>query len=335
MPTHARPLALFTVLAAAACSGSGVPPVTQAPVAPTCAVGTEWNGSVCVARAAPVAVAPPAMEDEAVVAAVAKNAVLMPALDAAFFRDARRMPPRALALVVTEIQALESLFQVTPAASPDRPLLLRRLAEDYVELEKAALATAAAATGAGLKPPHSARQATVERAREIAIRDYKTLLTEYSGQPSPTFPANPPAAYAQLDEVAYELAYEHERAGDEASARRVYLELITRWPASRYIPKAYLAFGDLFFGEAMSDPSKWELASAAYTKVLATPPPANEVYGYAWYRLAYVLVNRGDRDRALQALQKAVDCSRAFPQLPGAALLGAEAEEQMKALGPR
>ncbi|MCL2449223.1 MAG: hypothetical protein FWD17_09770, partial [Polyangiaceae bacterium] len=55
-------------------------------------------------------------------------------------RDARQtaLKQRALALLVTEIQGLEGLYHDTQMRSKDRPMLLRRLAEDYVELENAA-----------------------------------------------------------------------------------------------------------------------------------------------------------------------------------------------------
>src|SRR5947207_1708009 len=55
-------------------------------------------------------------------------------------RDERRsrLAARVRALLVTEIQGLESLYAATPKTSPDRPQLVRRLAEDYVELESAA-----------------------------------------------------------------------------------------------------------------------------------------------------------------------------------------------------
>jgi tetratricopeptide (TPR) repeat protein len=172
----------------------------------------------------------------------------------------------------------------------------------------------------------------VDRARQGALRYYTTLLGEYSGHPSPTFPSPAPAPYAKLDEVAYNLAYDHERAGDNASARRVYLELLQQWPASPFVPRAYLAFGEMFFAEAMSDTSKWDVAGAAYAKVLAAPPPMNGAYGYAWYRLAYVVANQGDRATALEDFRRAADWATSFPEQPGAALLGAEADVQMKAL---
>jgi hypothetical protein len=55
-------------------------------------------------------------------------------------RDDRksRLQQRALALLITEIQQLEQLNKATEANSKDRVGILRRLAEDYVELENAA-----------------------------------------------------------------------------------------------------------------------------------------------------------------------------------------------------
>ena len=56
-------------------------------------------------------------------------------------RDTRktRLQARARALLITEIQGLERLFKRTPKKSGDRPQLVRRLAEAYVELESAAV----------------------------------------------------------------------------------------------------------------------------------------------------------------------------------------------------
>ena len=75
-------------------------------------------------------------------------------------------------------------------------------------------------------------------------------------------------------------------------------------PNSKYIPNAYLAFGELFFNEAQGDPSKWELAKQAYMKVIGYPPPNNKVYGYAWYKLAYVFWNKGELRQGAQRVQE-------------------------------
>src|SRR5580658_5472983 len=117
-------------------------------------------------------------------------------------RDQRQlaMKQRALALLVTEIQGLEGLYKDTGARSKDRPMLLRRLAEDYVELENAAFRekteaevkrdelkkTNASAAGKQQSIATS-RKNVMERARKAAINYYSTLVTDYSGQPSNTF----------------------------------------------------------------------------------------------------------------------------------------------------
>ncbi len=251
-------------------------------------------------------------------------------------RDARQtaLKQRALALLVTEIQQLEDLLRSTEVRSKDRIQLLRRLAEDYVELENAAFREKTVAEvkrdEAKKSNPReagkqqavaNARKTTMDRARKAAINYYSILVTDYSGQPSTRFPQNPPPAYPVLDEVYYYLAYEYEQSGDLSNARRVYLDLITKTPNSKYIQNAYLAFGELFFNEALQDPSKWEPAKQAYQKVIAKPPPENKVYGYAWYKLAYVFWNMGDLPHALDAFKKTIDFGVQFAQLPNATKL--------------
>src|SRR5580704_19036313 len=214
-------------------------------------------------------------------------------------RDARQtaLKQRALALLVTEISQLQSLYNTTDLRSKDRPQLLRRLAEDYVELENAAFRekTEAEVRRDELKKTNATeagkqqtivlqRNKSMLGARKASIAYYSLLVDDYSGQPSKTFPSNPPPSYPLLDEVYYYLAYEYEQGGDTVNARRVYLDLITKTPNSKYISNAYLAFGELFFNEAMGDPTKWDPAKQAYIKVIAKPPPENKVYGYAWYK---------------------------------------------------
>jgi tetratricopeptide (TPR) repeat protein len=235
-----------------------------------------------------------------------------PAVNGDAFRDPRRsrLQQRQTALVVNEIQQLESLFRATDTASKDRPMLLRRLAEDYVELEAAAPSTAA-------------------RSNSAAIQNYSTLVLQYSGATSTAFPSLPPPAYVQIDEATYYLALEYERGGYLDQARRGYLNLITQQPNSKYIPDAYLAFGEMFFREATGDPSKWEVAKQAYLKVIALPPPANTVYGYAWYKLGYVSFATHDLPQTLNAFKKVIDYGTSFSQVPGAAALADEARRQI------
>jgi TolA-binding protein len=223
--------------------------------------------------------------------------------DTASGRDTRRSTrqPRARALVATEVYGLESLLHVTQPTSQDRPLLLRRLAEDYVELEHASNGTAAI------------------EAQRRAIARYVELTKSYPG-------------YAQGDEALYYLGYEYEQANDGNRARKTYFDLLQKRPDSKYIPNAYLAFGEFFFKEASTDASKWSAAREAYAKVISSATPADPVYAYACYKLAQVLGNLGDQENARKAFQKAVDYTVAHPELPNAAKLEEMARRDLVAL---
>jgi tetratricopeptide (TPR) repeat protein len=321
MGTHAfrSTVALIALSLQACAGGNGSLPDPPPPPPPTVAVA-----------------AAPADDSSRPAAASPAGLSSLPAFDLSLsaVTDPRqsRIRQRAVALLVVEIQQLEYLLNASDAGSRDRPLILRRLAEDYVELESAASREATAAelqrdAARASDPREAARQQTlvdsrktlVDRARKAAIDDYTRLVDQYSGQPSQTFPSSPPPAYPLIDEVVYFLGYEYQQAGDRTNARRVYLDLVTRMPNSKFVPNVYVAFGDLFFVEAMSDSSRWDLARGAYVKATDAPPPDNKVYGYAWYKLAYVFWEQGDATHAFDALQRAIDFGTEYAQLPNAA----------------
>ena len=61
---------------------------------------------------------------------------------------------------------------------------------------------------------------------------------------------------------------------------------------------AYLAFGEMFFEEGLTDPAKFGLAEQSYSQVVKYPPPGNGAFGYAQYKLGLVFVKTGDTARA-------------------------------------
>ncbi|MDB4933241.1 MAG: hypothetical protein JWP87_213 [Labilithrix sp.] len=246
-------------------------------------------------------------------------------------RDDRkiRLEARQRALLAVEVQRIESLFAGTRKNAADRHQIARRLADGYVELESAAFRdkTEAEIRRDALKPKNAAAAGgeqtqaneadrVMKGARKRAIELYTLVAADY-----PTHPL--------LDEVLYYLAYEYEQAGDLKNARAVYYELIQKAPTSKYVPNAYLAFGELFFNEAQGDPSKWDLAAQAYTEVVKYPPPANKAFGYAWYKMAYVFWNKGELDKSLNAFKKTIDFGVGNPTLPGAAKLADSARRDV------
>jgi tetratricopeptide (TPR) repeat protein len=258
-------------------------------------------------------------------------------------RDERRarMAQKSRQLLVTEIQGLESLFSSTPKSSQDRPKLMRRLAEGYVELESAAFrdkteagmkADEAKAKGSGnvaaFREEAGKADKILAASRQAAIKYYTNLKNQFPKW-CQTSAADPTKSTGCGDEVLYYLAYEYEQANQLDDARKVYLELIQSWPASKYIPNAYLAFGELFFNEAQGDPSKWALAEQSYTEVTKYPPPDNKVWGYAHYKLGYVYWNKGDFARALSEFKKTIEYGVQYASLPNADQLATSARRDM------
>ena len=248
------------------------------------------------------------------------------------FRDERksRLQARARALLITEITGLERLYGSTRKKSADRPQLVRRLAEGYVELEAAANRDkiqaeidADDAKKAKNKTKYDKSRTEASKAKKIldsarlnAIKFYSVMKNDYPN-------------YSKIDEILYYLAYEYEQAGDLDNARKVYYELIQKAPKSKYVPNAYLAFGELFFQEAMGDPSKWTLAGEAYKQVLKYPPPENKTWGYAHYKLGYVYWNTGDYPKAIQEFKETIEFGDKYSDQPNAAQLQKAARKDL------
>jgi TolA-binding protein len=245
-------------------------------------------------------------------------------------RDTRttRLKARARALLINEIQGLERLLRETKKNSPDRPQLVRRLAEGYVELEAAGVRdySAAELVVTDKKAPASEKskaRSTAGQAKKIAEASRQNAIKYY------TMMKDQYPNYSKLDEVLYYLAYEYEQAKDLNNARKVYFELIEKAPQSPYIPNAYLAFGELYFQEAQGDPSKFDLAAAAYKEVIKYQPPKNKVYGYARYKLGYVHWNKGEYAETLNEFKAVIEYGDKFSDLPNAKQLAKSARRDL------
>jgi TolA-binding protein len=168
-------------------------------------------------------------------------------------------------LIVTELQALERLFDTTPRSSPDRPSIALRMAEAYVEL-----ASAAARDKAAERTAQEVRkaQATERAARARAVKLYQLVANQYPRWCAPAAGSVSGDTNGDrcVDEVLYFLGYELELAGEIDAARKVYLDLVKRFPESRYVPYVYFAFAEIFLEQARSDPGRWQLAARLYEK---------------------------------------------------------------------
>lgn len=186
----------------------------------------------------------------------------------------------SVAALEQDIARLEQAQHTAPPGSTDAASNLHQLVRAYAELE--------------LLAAEQGDPSLALRARASCIEAATTVRARFPG-------------YAELDQVLYELGQAYLRGGDRAGAREAYFELIKKAPDSPRAPAAYLDFAEMFADEAMTDPSKLELARQAYLKVLTYPPPQNRGWGYACYKLAWIEQNHGDAKAALGYLVKVIE----------------------------
>ena len=293
-------LATCAALLAVACAPAPPPVVAPAPAPPPVVAPAPM---VKIATSAPAA-DPPEPESApppAVHVAAAEPEVLGP--EAA--RDERRYLATPRAPVVFKLQGLESLFATTPAAAPDRHLLMRRLAEGYVEL-------------AWVAQREASGEKAVKQGHARAIQLYEDLHAQYPKACTAPNTADPRRSTGCDDEVLYRLGLEAERAGDLDRARKALLQLLQSHPGSRYTAAAYVAFGEMFLKDAAADPSKLPLAEQSYAEAIKYPSESR-VHGFARFRLAEVQARKGDDPQALSNLVQAATWAAAHPDDTGLA----------------
>lgn len=260
-------------------------------------------------------------------------------------RDARslRLKPKVRKLVLTEISAVERLYNATPPDDADRPVILKRLAENYVELAASAtrdkIAADIKAQQLKVKNAEKAKryleqsrsaQKIVDTARKKAIARYEALLREY-----PQWcrhPSRPEGQRGCHDEVLYYLAYEHELAGNLDKARATYLRLTDGWQQSRFIPLTYLGLAEVLYAEALEAPEKWAEVKKLYEKVLTYPAPENRTWGFAALRLARVHIFLGEKDQARKRANDVVSFADQHPTLPSTKTVARKAKEILNEL---
>lgn len=224
---------------------------------------------------------------------------------------------RSLAILRQEIQALTALVQSTRRDAPDRPEVIGRLAETYTEFQSA-LRNASGAldevifclcpetTDANCQTQHPTWPAASPAActektqqKEALERDLAQAYASSNATLAMLIRDHP--NYPQLDRIMFSLAYGLDRVGQTERAQQVYLALAERFPTSRYVPHAFLAFGEYFFNNNMMAD-----AQAAYERVLAFGQENNAVYGYAIFKLAWVFYNLNEYEQSLTRFEEAL-----------------------------
>ncbi|MBI5511208.1 MAG: tetratricopeptide repeat protein [Deltaproteobacteria bacterium] len=106
--------------------------------------------------------------------------------------------------------------------------------------------------------------------------------------------------YRLIDGAYYLLGFCLGEQGEEERAADVYLELVGRYPKSKFAPEVWTRIGEYYFGA-----NELQLALEAYTQVLGHPD--SPFYDKAMYKLAWTHYRLADPERAPQEFQKSID----------------------------
>ena len=109
-------------------------------------------------------------------------------------------------------------------------------------------------------------------------------------------------SYPRRDELLFVLAYNQYEIGDRAGALRSYQALIDQFPASRFVPDAYVQMGEHYFQH-----NDLAHARAAFEKAAAFRLP--KVYAFSVYKLAWCDYNAHDYRAAIEKFREVVEYS--------------------------
>lgn len=260
-------------------------------------------------------------------------------------RPAPQLQKKLETSLMTEIVALEQQLAKTKVTSDKHVTIARRLAESYYELERlkqneALDLTTKILNGEKTKNPSVAQWKT-QRTKAEGLRDksqqrvtelYQMIIDKHDD-------------YPKLDEVMYYLAYEYEQQkatdpNDKAQIKKereskekalaTYLMLIKKRPKSKFVSAAYIAYGDLYFEDALNGKIDWKIPLEAYDRVIQSgEPPDNKQWGYAQYKKGFIYWNLGQYKDAVTAFKKAIEFGTKFSDLPKAPQIAEEARKEL------
>ncbi len=201
---------------------------------------------------------------------------------------AKRKEAAAREVADDQIMLMKSLLEEAGPTSSEYPEYLFRLADlfldkkAYFELQAGALYDKIYAAedkkkkaeAKQLKQRQKKFEGQAKKAGADAVKVYGALVNK------PQF-----AKYKRMDEALYFYAFELGQLERESEMQEAYLRLIREYPQSKYIPNAYLAFADFYYG-------KQQIAQALqlYQKIVDGYRDS-PVYAYALYKMGWCYLN--------------------------------------------
>jgi tetratricopeptide (TPR) repeat protein len=196
-----------------------------------------------------------------------------------------------------QIEDLKKIIELSPDMK-ERPKLLFRLGELYWEESKYYFFEANRKDDEYIKAMNANDKAGMERAKaekeakaeeskgqaKLAVDCYSEIIQKFKD-------------FERNDEVLYFLGQNLMEMGDEKKALVAYKRLIDKYPKSKYLPDAHLAFGEYYFNASKGKRDQVEKALVSYKE--AAKFPDNKVYAYALYKQGWCYFNLGEYEKAM------------------------------------
>jgi tetratricopeptide (TPR) repeat protein len=202
-----------------------------------------------------------------------------------------------------QIESLKKIIELSPDQK-EQPSLLFRLADLYWEESRYFffeasrkdddLIRALAAKNSAAEAQARAQKEQLSGQRDVyakkAIDTYTEIVQRYKD-------------FERTDEVLYFLGYNLMEMGEERKALVAYNRLVEKFPKSKYLPDAYLAFGEYYFNNSRA--KREFLAKALENYKKAASYVDSSVYAFALYKEGWCYFNLADYGKAMD-LWKAV-----------------------------
>jgi tetratricopeptide (TPR) repeat protein len=234
----------------------------------------------------------------------------------------RKREKKKIDILKREIELLKRLAQQTPNDSPEKAEVIKRIADNYKgfydqfnymarDLDEKifdAKKRKDERTAAKLKAQQKKLDKMAQDHRELAIKAYVEIRNNF-----PDYPDYDEILFAiayEIDQLAIEIDNKSKKASYRERARVFYQELIRNFPRSRFIPHAWMSFGDYYFNDAHDV----ERAMRAYEKVVEWGEENNPNYVIAMYYQAWCMFNTQEYQKTINQFNKVIDYATKNPE---------------------
>ncbi len=231
----------------------------------------------------------------------------------------RKREVRKLDILKKEIKLILRLAKQTSNENPEKAEILKRLADAYKEmydqinfmargLEEKIFRQKSKKEKAKMKAQQKALDKKANAYREKSIKAYVEIRNHF-----PDYPDYDEILFAiayEIDQMAAQQENKKKKASYRERGRIFYQELIRNYPRSRFIPHAWMAFGEYYFHEAMDV----ERAMRAYEKVVEWGEENNPNYVVAMYYQAWCLFNLQEFKKTINQFNKVIQYAEANPE---------------------